>query len=245
MDKGKNSRPVPLTKQNTKDVGEFFSHWQRYQKISSANYLFQKESSAILQRFISDNFIWGFSIMDLGCGDTGAMSKILRESTIEKYTGVDLSPVALRLAENNLKKLHCEKNFICGDFLNYVQSPGLEADIVWLGFSLHHLPMHQKEKMLVFCRSILGFHGYVIIYEPLLKENESVENYLRRWWKICCTWKVLSDSEKEEARWHAMRDDHPESLSTLEKIGLASGFKYVERLYKSPNEHCHLVCFRT
>ena len=240
----KDKHPPMEWRQDTDGVKDFFDHWSIYQKAMNHNYLCHREVYGILQDFLEKTFDRGFSLLDLGCGDAIFMRPALKTTRIKRYYGVDLSPVALSLARENMASLNCEQNFIQGDFFSVVQDSAISVDVIWVGLSMHHLPFPEKKRFLEFSFKLLNDVGYLLIYEPTTKENEGRESYLQRWCQECQTkWVALSPKEIKESQEHVKEADFPESLSNFEELGRDSGFAGVTCLFTDPDDLYCFLCF--
>jgi len=119
----------------------------------------------------------------------------------------------------------------------------MQAEVIWMGLTFHHLPLPQKAKFLGFARQILSDGGYLLMYEPTLLEDESRDQFLERWWRTCQgLWGSLSAAELEQIRLHVVNHDFPEKLSILEQVGRQQGFSGLSRLYQDPEQICTLIC---
>jgi len=230
--------------ENTEEVRAFFTQWKTYQCIMEHNYLRHREAYAALHQFLLGHFQKPFSVLDFGCGDAAAMADALHGTKVHQYEGVDFSAVALRLAEKNMEKIRCRRNFLCEDFSVVARKTEARADLLWIGLSFHHLSASQKTEFVGFCRRILGTSGYFLCFEPVLAEGESRPQFLERWWSACqAQWTALTAKEREDIRRHVFSADFPETISFLEQIGHQHGFRRVESLFCDPDRLYQLVCF--
>ena len=231
-------------KQDTTGVKDFFGHWSIYRKAMDHNYLCHREVYGILEELLKKRFDRAFSLLDLGCGDASYISSALKNTRLKTYWGVDLSPVALSLAQNNMAGLDCKQIFTRGDFFLVAQEPGISAEVIWVGLSLHHLPLLQKERFLEFSFTLLADDGCLLIYEPTRRENEDRESYLRRWCQVCQEkWVALSPQEIDKSQRHVREHDFPETLSTLRELGTKRGFARVTCLFTDPDDLYAFLCF--
>ncbi len=229
--------------EKTEEVKEFFDHWQVYQKILDNNYAHHREISAAFLDFLVLRYNKPFTLLDFGCGDAGFMTSVLGHTLISHYQGVDLSGVALTLAERHLECLDCEKTFIMSDFFTVVEHEDTIADLIWTGLSFHHLSEGQKDHFIGQCRRVLDPGGCFMIFDPVMKDDENREGFLRRWWDVCRTrWNALSPGEKEATRVHVFDNDYPESMDVFKRMGERHGFSHVHSLYCDEDDIYRLIC---
>ena len=230
--------------EKTNEVTEFFNKWCIYQKVIDNNYTGHREAYEILHKFILKHFSFPFSLLDLGCGDASFMSRALVKTQANCYHGVDLSRVALNLAKKNMSRIKCNKVFTEGDFNDIVRTD-LNADIIWIGLSLHHLPFMMKRPFLTECRRILNNNGYLMFFEPTLREGESRYDFLNRMWKTCNQqWTEITKEEAKIIHKHAAKADFPETFSTYEALGKDRNFKDIKELFTDPTELFKLICLK-
>jgi SAM-dependent methyltransferase len=226
-------------------VKSFFDQWQLYKKIVDNNYLHHLETYAILHDFLSSHFMASFSIMDLGCGDAHFMAYALQHTKVREYVGVDVSEVALEMARENMALLDCQKLFSNQDFVAFMNKSNPCADIIWMGLSLHHLSLEEKDYFISSCHRALANGGYLMIFDPVMRSEENREDFIYRWWDLTQRdWRALSVQEKQSLRQHVFFSDFPERLDTFIELGKAKGYKQVFSPYCDCDEIYRLVCFR-
>lgn len=214
-------------------VGAFFRQWDIYRRVAEKNLLCHREVCAYLRRFIKDQFADPFDLFDLGCGDAAYLAKALANTAVGSYLGVDLSPPALQLAERNLEPIPCAKRFVCGDYVEALAGEKRQADLIWIGLSFHHLPQAQKERFTEGLRKAVRGTGFVVMFEPVLREGESREAYVRRWKaEALDTWDVLSEAEKAQVYEHVSTSDYPETFADYTAMAKRHGFRYAQSLFQ-------------
>jgi SAM-dependent methyltransferase len=227
------------------EVREYFNGWSLYQKAMCANYLHHMEVYKLLHELMESS-LEAFSILDLGCGDAHFMAEALSSTGIERYTGVDISPVALDLARKNLQAINCQKSFLNRDLSSVVEEVAEEQDLIWTGLSMHHLTHSQKGRFISRCFQILKPGGRLLAYEPTLREGEDVDHHTQRWWEVCKSqWNDLTPEEKTAMYRHVASSDFPESVSVMKEMGLSSGFREVKSLFCDRCEIYQLISFQS
>ncbi len=239
-----------MAREDTGTVREFFENWALYKKIVRDNYLHHDQVYRRLGRFVRERFKQPFSVLDLGCGDAARMADVLAGTPVARYTGVDLSKTALELAEKDMEAVSCDKRFIPGDYLGFVDDSALHtdiagpADLIWVGLSLHHLPEDRLGEFFTACRALLAPGGRLLVYEPMRRDDESRPEYLER----CRAyyrkhWTDLTQDELERSLKHVSVSDFQHPAKAYRKTAGAAGFASVDVLYISPDELFGMLLF--
>ena len=216
--------PLTDTHQNADLVRQFFDQWGIYRKIVDKNYLFHREAYAAIEAVLT-GFPHPISFLDLGAGDADSTARALAHCPLKSYHAVDLSEIALSLAKKNTDPLACEKRFTHADFFQYVKDLHETCDVVFIGLSLHHLPLPDKKRFLPELRRLVAPGGCLMFYEPISEPGESRDEVLARWWKVVSAkWTELTETELSAAKDHVFGNDYPETIDAYEEMAKAAGF---------------------
>lgn len=230
--------------EDAEGVREFFNRWHLYKKVVSYNYLHHREAYAALAGAL-DKIAAPFRFMDLGAGDAAWTSQVLQGRPVVRYEAVDLSPVALELARQNLGKLDCEKVLTQGDFSEVIRQGTSQSDMIFIGLSLHHLPRADKEAFLPEIRRRLTSNGSFVFYEPINAPGESRDDVLKRWWQVVLrSWTELTPEERDAVQDHVFNNDYPESCEDYAVMASQAGFAGSEVLYRDSEDLYALIEFR-
>ena len=230
----------------TDEIKNFFDSWNIYKRIIQFNYMGHRELILTLQDFIEENHFSAYSILDLGCGDSYIPSKILKGTNVIRYHGIDLSPIALDFAKKNMKTILCEKEFIEGNMLEEIDYLNKDKgyDIIIASFSIHHFNLNHKEKIMNKSMHILNPKGKFLIYDEILSNEETRDEYIQRLMNICQTdWFEMTKEEVSSIQKHASYSDYPESFETLKSIGHKYNFEKINSLFKDKSNLYELICF--
>ncbi|NCC52526.1 MAG: class I SAM-dependent methyltransferase [Spartobacteria bacterium] len=236
-----------MSEQDTRAVHDFFQGWMLYWRVVDENYISHREIYSALNAFLKAHYKEPFILLDCGCGDSSYMVKGIAGTAIHEYIGIDLSENALDLSQQNIEGLGFDVTLVQGDFSKQISALETRPDVVWIGLSLHHLPLEQKKKFMKDCRGILDGTGHhLLIFEPYLKEGETREEYLARWWAECHDhWVAISDEEREATKQHVFSADFPESFSTFRAIAKEAGFADADVVLADPKELYAFMAFAT
>jgi SAM-dependent methyltransferase len=223
----------------------FRRQWAVYQKLLDHNYLDHAEVYRILHRVLVGEIEGPFRLLDLACGDAGAMVGALKGTRVAHYHGVDLARPALELARGNLDALGCEVELEQRDFIEAMRDRPEPADVVWIGLSLHHLPTPDKRTLMREIRSVIGERGEFLMYEPTRPEGEDRNGYLARYEQIARdSWTALTPAEGQALMTHVRTCDLPETVSSWVALGRDAGFSAADELFKAPSDLFRMFCYR-
>ncbi|MBE9240263.1 class I SAM-dependent methyltransferase [Synechocystis salina] len=233
-------RPTEQTKQ-------FFQQWQTYQQLIEHNYMAHRQIHQAVGALIKQQFDRPFDLLDLGCGDAQAIAKTLRGSEINSYTGVDLSPNALALAQQNLATFP-RVELREADFLTYLNQANPTApasfDLIHAGFSLHHLLLKEKEQFFAHCFSLLRPGGYLLIYDVFRQPHQDRQQYLQAYLdRAQSQWLALAPDQIQAIAGHIKECDFPELVATMAEISQKVGFMPHQVLFTEPRGFHHCFAF--
>jgi len=230
--------------ENKKEVEVFFDKWGVYKKAMDHNYMYHKQAYMALRKYIDDSLI-RYTFLDLGCGDAEYTAKYLKSSHITYYHAIDLSGTALDLAKSNMHIVSCEKVFTLADLIDFIDFTEEHFDFIWIGLSLHHLTSKDKEPFFSKVKKLLNKGGSLIVYDPFLKKDESLEDFVDRWTETALLhWNALTKDELESLCRHVKKDDFPESYDTYEKIARKNGFRDIQVLFEDIIDIYKVIAFR-
>lgn len=210
----------------------FVKNWSIYRKIIENDNMSHKAGYSVLKQIILDEIPGPFSFVDLACGDAHYSSKILAETNVKTYTGLDISEQALSFARDNFSGSQIEASFIRADFINFAEHIEKGADVIWVGFSVHHLDTKQKLEFMSNVREVLADGGIVMLYEPILLESEDLRHYYSRFKKTFDKyWKGLDSEESEYLLEHVRETERPETTHDWIALGKEAGFSTAERVF--------------
>ena len=224
-----------ISRHETEQVRQFFNQWEIYRKVVAADYLHHRGAYAAIGEVIA-GMAQPFSFLDLGAGDASATAAVLKGSRLQRYEAVDISGVALSLAEKNSAAIPCEKKFIHGDFFQHVKERAELCDVIFVGLSLHHLQEADKRTFFSKARNLLPAGGRLMFYEPSREVAESREDILARWWKVARHWRMLDGEELQKAKDHVFGYDYPEPEAGYFSMAEAAGFRRTRVLFTAPDQ---------
>jgi len=238
---------LPAASGKTAIIKTFFNdQWALYQKVMRNDYMFHRESYGKLHEYLKKKFTKPFSFLDLGCGDAEYSSRALSGTKVARYEAIDLADTALGVAKKNMARVECSQSFAQGNFFEALKTRTEKADLIFIGFSLHHLLHDEKGRFLKRCHDLIVPGGAFVCLEPFTREGETRDQYLQRWWTtIHSQWKELTPHEFDLVHEHVFSSDHPESIDALRAFGRAAGFARVDQLWRDQQEFYALLSFET
>lgn len=229
--------PAPLLSNpaaNRMDVHGFFSNWDVYRLCIEQNTLHHREAGSILREELLGRPI-PFDFLDLACGDAQMTAKALSGTEVHSYTGVDFSAAALALAHENVAHLECPAIFHEADFAAWARDSQGTHDVIYLRLSLHHFDRTTKREIAKHLRRLVSPRGAVYIFEPVLREGESIAECLSAWHAHMDHAYAGFPHVAREALWeHVRTSDTPETPGEYMHAALAAGFREAAKLFTSP-----------
>lgn len=146
---------------------------KKWGKPSTAKAIWDEEFARGQWEFLentSEDIIYGFlekfvnkgSILDLGCG-SGNTGNELAVSLYSRYTGVDISEVAIQRAiARSIKNGRHERNeYVCNDIASY--SPQMRYDVILFRESIFYIPLSRIKAVLSRYSRFLTENGVFIV----------------------------------------------------------------------------------
>jgi len=219
-----------------------------YQKVLHGNYMGHCEIYDILHNFLVNYLQKPFKMLDLGCGDACFIAQALANTNIASYTGIDLSEIALEIAQSNMAIIPCEKHFQQGDFSEltdeFLQQKEGSFNVIMASFALHHLLLPKKDVIFREIAKLLSADGIFVLIDVIRKESEERETYIERYLDdVKKRWSMLSPQEYLIVKNHISSSDFPETPQTLYELGIKHNFNRSECLYRDSLETTQLLCF--
>jgi hypothetical protein len=127
------------------------------------------------------------------------------------------------------------------DFQEYVNAASRLWDIIFIGFSFHHLNSKAKLAFASQTRRVLSAGGEWIFFEPGLDGNEKRKEFLIAGRLLLSTTGKGSLPRKRQPFGSIFRGTtFPENLRTFERIALEGGFRTFEHVYTDPSASMEL-----
>lgn len=208
----------------------FDANWKRYQSTLSNNTLFHKEMCAMLNTFITQNMIQPFTLVDVGCGDSSQIAPVLLNKPIKKYLGIDAAPNVLKMAEQQMAAIPCEKIFICDDMSAAIVKLPEKADIIFTSYAVHHLLPDQKIAFIQACKEKLNPSGFLVMVDGVLDVNQTREEWLAALEHRMKTTQSMTPEELVFRMEHPRSSDFPESIEKFQKIAAEQQWKQFDVL---------------
>ncbi|MEI6381194.1 MAG: class I SAM-dependent methyltransferase [Cyanobacteriota bacterium ELA615] len=230
---------------------EFFTEqWQVYQKVLDFDYMSHQGIYHCLTAILKSYFNRPITMLELGCGDASYTAKALSGLNIASYYGIDISPVALENANNNLHSLGCQVVLVEADFNPLGQQLSQEYlnsfDCILISFALHHLNWVQKDKFLAEVYNFLKpENGQLIVIDVMRREQENDRDaYLDRYLAhMRQDWTQITPEEYLLLESHISSSDFPEKVEEMIELGYKNKFNKVECLYVDPLETMATLSF--
>lgn len=229
---------ITRSKAPASDALDMFRYdWAIYQKLVRANEMHHRELGQILRRLIAARFDRPFTFLDLACGDASLARQILKGSKVIRYEGIDLSRPALECAARVMSNVPYKVTLEEEDMRDAVLKRPACCDIIWCGFSIHHLQRAQKQDMLAALRRALKPGGIFVCAEPVCGAGETREAFTGRWQgELRSRFSCLTETEYAHLLQHILTCDHPEPSGDWIAMGEDAGFSRGQELFRFPGD---------
>ena len=210
----------------------FVDTWTVYKKIVQSNFMFHQAIYRTVDHLLQKRDSAPFSLLDLGCGDIENIHPLLLRRNVAHYVGVDLSEVALKLADERLHNLRLKVELEVDDMVDFLERDDPQNfDVIFSGFALHHLSTTDKQRFLMAVKKRLTPEGEFILVDVFRDEGQDLPDYLDAYCgKMANEWKTLTEEEMDYAITHVREFDMPETLKTLEILASKAGLKRCETI---------------
>ncbi|WP_269584347.1 class I SAM-dependent methyltransferase [Roseibium sp. Sym1] len=215
----------------------FQYEWGIYQKLVRANGMHHRELGQILRRLIETRFDRPFTFLDLACGDASLARCVLKGSKVTRYDGIDLSRPALECAADVMAGVSYAVTLSEEDIHDAVLQRPQSCDIIWCGFSIHHLRRDRKREMLASLHEALKPGGIFVCAEPICRTGETRADFTKRWEsELRRRFSILTDTEYAHLWNHIRTCDYPEPPEDWIAMGEQAGFSRVQELFRFPGD---------
>jgi ubiquinone/menaquinone biosynthesis C-methylase UbiE len=212
-------------------IAAFFQGWQLYQSVVQNNLMEHREIGTAL-RSVFESIDPGFSVLDLGCGDSSMAIKALEGLRVDSYTGVDLTAPALEIARANFHGNY-SATWVHANMVDYIARCDQQFDVIMTSFAMHHLPADIKQAWLMDIAKHLTPRGQLVLVDTCcpagMSRDETVQLYLDH----IADW-PLSTDDKATIATHMWSSDFPESEAFMNDALTAAGLNQMT-IYKHPH----------
>ena len=205
----------------------FFDLWAIYDLVLDRDYMAHRELYAAVARALAERFgNRPFSVLELGCGSGRHLAPVLAGLDVKLYEGHDLSPVALAEARKNFAVLRCPTRLFEGDLQAALHGRETESfDLIFSGFTLHHLSADERAEVLRRARGRLNPGGLLLVLDSMRDETQSHAAWLAAYcgW-IESEWRDIPPEGIAAILAHIGEADQPGTLSEHEAAARIAGF---------------------
>lgn len=222
----------------------FRTSWGLYDALSEKNYMFHREIYAIIAGMLQQRHQQGgYSMLDLGCGNTRFLAPCLHAAPPARYEGVDLSPTALDEARGYLSGLS-NVTLRCQDMLQAMRECGKGSlDTLFSGYAVHHLDAEEKQQLFLASAKSVAPGGRFILVDIAREQGETRQQYLDTYLHTMRTqWTAVRPEDMDAACAHVAAYDFPETVADLTRMASKAGFRE-SRLVDRFAQH-HVMVFQ-
>lgn len=224
---------------DTSALEQFQKQWATYQKLVDTDSLSHAAVGGLFGRALKERFQRPFAILDIACGDASLMKRVLPQTAVRHYHGIDLAEPALELAAKNLAAMKFAVDLDHRDFVEAMNDRPEPADASWCSLSIHHLPTDDKLGLLEAIRKATS--SFLMIYEPTRLDREDRNAYLERFERINRPlWTMLTPEEWDQIDHHVRTADLPETSAVWLDLGRRAGFSRAQEVFVDPTNFYRL-----
>jgi SAM-dependent methyltransferase len=196
----------------------FRTSWGLYDALSEKNYMFHREIYAIIACMLQQRHQQGgYSMLDLGCGNTRFLAPCLHAAPPARYEGVDLSPTALNEARGYLSGL---------------------SNVTLHCYAVHHLDAKEKQQLFHASAEGLAPGGRFILVDIARDQGETRQQYLDTYLHTMRTqWTAVRPEDMDAACAHVAAYDFPETVSDLTRMASNAGFRESQLVDRFAQHH--------
>jgi hypothetical protein len=216
------------------DQSYFLTGWRIYRKVLDLNYMQHREVYDTLRDAVSAAPP-GFAFLDIACGDAAETARVLADSSIGRYAGIDISRPALDIAARELAGLGCPVRLIERDLREALAEWREPVEVAWLGQSLHHFQPAEKRAIMRDLRRAVVPGGAFMLWEPTLLEGEDRRGWLGRLAARRPHWPEIADDEWRVVYDHCAASDFPETDADWRAMAHEAGFRNGRVVYSAPS----------
>jgi SAM-dependent methyltransferase len=217
----------------------FRTSWGLYDALSEKNYMFHREIYSIIAAMLRERRQHGgYTMLDLGCGNTRFLAPCLRAAPPARYEGVDLSETALDEARGYLGGLG-NVTLRCQDMLEAMREAAPESlDTVFSGYAVHHLDAEEKQQLFHACAASIAPGGRFILVDIARQEGETRQQYLDTYLHTMRTqWSAVRPEDMDAACAHVAAYDFPETVNDLTRMAAATSFRDIQLVDRFAQHH--------
>jgi hypothetical protein len=167
------------------------------------------------------------TLADLGCGDLALLAPLLQRLPLRSYTGLDLTPEVLPLAQAALGPVPYPTRWQQDDLLAWIQADGPPIHLLHSAFAIHHLSDSEKTTFLRAARQRIAPGGLLIWADVFREPGEALAAYRERYCqRIRSGWSALSHKQQEQVITHLSSFDIPADRTAIAATAEAAGWHW-------------------
>lgn len=215
--------PDPDTRQT---IRGFFDLWSLYDHVLDHDYMFHNELYAEVGRVLAQHFDGrSFSVLDLGCGSGRHLAPVLAALPARDYEGHDLSAVAVEHARRTFAAARFPMRLCVGDLRDALTTESSPVDLIFSGFTLHHLTSEERVMVLKRAQQRLAPGGLLLWVDSFRADHESRSEWLDAYcgW-IESEWRAIPPEGIAAIIGHIRECDQPGTLKEYSGTATQAGF---------------------
>jgi len=221
----------------------FQKSWEVYRSVIDGNWMFHREIYATIADLLDREYSnRPLDMLDLGCGDAGAISHWLNRQPALSYTGVDAAGEVLAMIPERVSGLR-ELVLITSAMEDFLRTCENRYEVVLCSYALHHLSGEGKREFVSNVKRCLKPGGIFILVDVLRNEGESRDEAVASYVRMMQTeWTSIYPEHLTLACEHVVEHDFPETFEVIAGMGDVAGF--APPMHLAVHDRHHAILFR-
>ena len=222
----------------TQQQSLFDESWNLYKKVVAADFMhhqrFMQLAADEIRNMENESPI---TILDIGCGDASPFIPLVEIRPVARYTGYDLSEVAIAYSRINLSETRVHFVLKTGNMTELILEEQQSYDLIYSSYVIHHLSDQEKYHFFQQIAKKLTPGGKLIYIDVVREDDHLIEQYLKEYTAKVLGWNILDVEEKQQIIEHVRQYDFPARYSDLLKWFSACSLQLV-RTEWADDKHC-------
>jgi len=154
---------------------------------------------------------------------------------------VDISKELLDLAAMRFREQSIKVRTVHEEFIDVLDDPSLDADVVLASFSLHHMKNAVKKEILAHAYQRTAPSGFVLLIDVFLVDGKSREEFIESMHNRFKQFPCFTESMRNDISNHIRKFDFPARLDEVLEWCKEIGYDIVKPFQVRGGAHCAVL----